>query len=138
MKIQIGSEIPPWDMPCVLPERMRTMAAVLRDPYPVHWDRKVVAAMGLGERTINQGPLGLSYMINMLHAWAGYESIKRLTMTFPLPVFEGDHVTAKGKVTATRTENRSVYVDCDIWLERNDEQPLVGTATVLIPSSAQD
>ena len=78
MKIQIGSEIPPWDMPCVLPERMRTMAAVLRDPYPVHWDRKVVAAMGLGERTINQGPLGLSYMINMLHAWAGYESIKRL------------------------------------------------------------
>ena len=40
--------------------RMRTMAAILRDPYPVHWDRKVVAKMGFGERTINQGPLGLS------------------------------------------------------------------------------
>ena len=68
MNVHVGTEIPPWDMPRVLPERMRTMAAILRDPYPVHWDRRVVSAMGLGERTINQGPLGLSYMINMLHA----------------------------------------------------------------------
>ena len=132
MSIRVGSEIPPWDMPRVLPERMCTMAAILRDPYPVHWDRRIVAAMGLGERTINQGPLGLSYMINMLHAWTGHESIKRLTMTFPLPVFEGDHVVAKGIVTAIRQEKGPRYADCDIWLERNSEQPLIGTATVLI------
>ena len=137
MNVHVGLEIPAWDMPRVLPERMRTMAAILRDPYPVHWDRRIVAKMGLGERTINQGPLGLSYMINMLHAWAGHESIKSLKMTFPLPVFEGDHVVAKGIVTAIKTESTSDYVDCDIWLERNDDQPLVGTATVLIPNSTE-
>ena len=132
MSIDVGYEIPPWDMLHVLPERMRTMAAILRDPYPVHWDRRVVAAMGLGERTINQGPLGLSYMINMLHAWAGHQCIKRLTMTFPLPVFENDHVTARGVVTAVRQQQNLTYADCDIWLERDGDRPLVGTATVLL------
>ena len=133
MNVHVGTEIPPWDMPRVLPERMRTMAAILRDPYPVHWDRRVVATMGLGERTINQGPLGLSYMINMLHAWTGHESVKRLTMTFPLPVFEDDHVIARGIVATVRQENGAVYADCDIWLDRDGDRPLIGTATVLLP-----
>ena len=133
MNVHVGTEIPPWDMPRVLLERMRTMAAILRDPYPVHWDRRVVATMGLGERTINQGPLGLSYMINMLHAWTGHESVKRLTMTFPLPVFEDDHVIARGIVTAVSQENRAVYADWDIWLDRDGDRPLIGTATVLLP-----
>ena len=133
MNVHVGTEIPPWDMPRVLPERMRTMAAILRDPYPVHWDRRVVATMGLGERTINQGPLGLSYMINMLHAWTGHESVKRLTMTFPLPVFEDDHVIARGIVTAVSQENHAVYAHCDIWLDRDGDRPLIGTATVLLP-----
>ena len=131
MMCDVGDEIPPWTMPRVLPERMRTMAAILRDPYPVHWDRRVVSAMGLGSRTINQGPLGLSYMINMLHAWAGHESIKRLTMTFPLPVFENDQVIARGLVTAIRQEKGLTYADCDIWLERGNDRPLEGAATVL-------
>ena len=135
MKVSVGDEVPAWDMPRVLPERMRTMAAILRDPYPVHWDRSVVAAMGLGERTINQGPLGLSYMINMLHAWTGHESIRGLTMTFPLPVFEDDHVVARGSVTAVRQEGSETLADCDIWLDRDGDRPLVGTATVVVPGN---
>ena len=69
--IKVGDAIPDWLMESVRPERMRTMAAILRDPNPVHWDREACAKIGFGHRTINQGPLGLSYMVNMLHAWAG-------------------------------------------------------------------
>lgn len=131
MKIETGYVIPAWDMPSVLPERMRTMAAILRDPYPVHWDRDVVEKMGLGRRTINQGPLGLSYMVNMLHQWTGYGSIRRLRMTFPLPVFEGDHVVARGTVTGVREDDGIPVADCDIWLDRDGvDRPLVGSATV--------
>jgi acyl dehydratase len=63
----VGDSIPEWVMESVSPERMCTMAAILRDPNPIHWDRNAVDALplGLGKRTINQGPLGLSYMINM-------------------------------------------------------------------------
>jgi len=134
MNIAVGDEIPSWDMPSVRPERMRTMAAILRDPNPVHWDRRVVAAMGFGEHTINQGPLGLSYMVNMLHAWTGPRSIRRITMRFPLPVFDGDHIIARGRVTAIREEQGRRYADCDIWLQRDGTpNPLEGTATVELP-----
>jgi acyl dehydratase len=118
-------------MPSVSPDRMKTMAAILRDPYPVHWDPRVVEQIGLGKRTINQGPLGLSYMINMLHDWTGIGSIKRLRMTFPLPVFQDDHIIARGQVTEVRVEDGKTVADCDIWLDRDGEdKPLVGTATV--------
>ncbi|MCP5181835.1 MAG: MaoC family dehydratase [Pseudomonadales bacterium] len=135
MNVHVGDEVPAWDMPSVRPERMRTMAAILRDPYPVHWDRRAVAAIGLGDRCINQGPLGLSYMVNMLHDWTGFGSIRRIRMTFPLPVFEGDHIVARGKVTAVREEGGRRLADCDIWLEREGTSPpLIGNATVQLPA----
>ena len=127
--VEVGDEIPSWDMPVVTRERMRTMAAILRDPNPVHWDADLVDTLplGTGKRTINQGPLGLSYMINMLHAWAGPRCVKRIFMTFPHIVLSEDHVTAKGQVTAV---NENGSVECDIWLERDGKKLLVGNATV--------
>jgi acyl dehydratase len=134
MNVNTGDQIPEWDMPSVRPERMRTMAAILRDPNPVHWDRRVPARMGFGEHTINQGPLGLSYMVNMLHAWTGPRSIRKIVMRFPMAVLDGDHVIARGKVTAIREENGRRYADCDIWLHREGTpNPLEGSATVELP-----
>ena len=134
MKVAVGDSIPEWVMPEVSAARMRTMAAILRDPNPVHWDRRVCDQLGFGMRTINQGPLGLSYMINMLHAWTGPESIRRVFMTFPLVILDGDHITAQGKVTALREENGERLADCDIWLYREGSaHPLEGSATVALP-----
>ncbi len=133
-----GPFIPDWEMKSVSAARMRTMAAILRDPNPVHWDHRTVARWGFGERTINQGPLGLSYMINMLHAWAGPTSIRRIVMRFPKPVLDGDRITAKGWITAIREENGETLAECDIWLERNGhstDRPLEGEATVVLPDT---
>ena len=133
--VKAGDSIPEWLMESVRPERMRTMAAILRDPNPVHWDRNACDALGFGQRTINQGPLGLSYMINMLHAWAGPGSIARLVMTFPKVVLDGDRITARGAVTGVREEGGARFADCDIWLEREPgDQPLIGTAVVRLPA----
>lgn len=129
--VKVGEVIPAWDMPEVSRARMRTMAAILRDPNPVHWDAQLVSKLGFGEKTINQGPLGLSYMINMLHEWSGPESIKRIFMTFPKVVLSEDHVTARGVVTDVRSSNEGTLADCDIWLERDGEKLLEGNATVL-------
>ncbi len=134
MKVEVGDSIPEWDMPRVAPERMRTMAAILRDPNPVHWDRKTVARLGYGEHTINQGPLGLSYMVNMLHEWAGPYSIRRLIMRFPHVVLDEDHVIAQGVVTALREEQGVRLAECDVWLHREGTGKLLeGSAVVRLP-----
>ncbi|QFU77769.1 protein dehydratase [Halioglobus maricola] len=123
-------------MPEVSAERMRTMAALLRDPNPLHWDREAVAAlpMNLGHRTINQGPLGLSYMVNMLQAWAGPACIRRLVTRFPQVVLDGECVVARGKVTRVSVENGEHIADCDIWLEHAERGVLLeGEARVALP-----
>lgn len=135
MSVIAGDNIPPWIMPSVSAERMKTMAAVLRDPNPVHWDRNVVESLplGLGLRTINQGPLGLSYMINMLHAWRGPECIRRIIMRFPQVVLDGEEVIARGTVTSVKTANGVTLAECDIWLAHEERGTLLeGTATIVI------
>jgi acyl dehydratase len=136
VSIAVGDQIPEWVMDSVCPARMRTMAALLRDPNPLHWDRDAVAALpfGLGRRTINQGPLGLSYMINMLHEWAGPDCLRRIVMRFPQVVLDGERVVARGKITALREDNGETLAECDIWLQHEERGVLLeGTATVVLP-----
>lgn len=123
-----GAAIPPWEMASVDAARMKTMAALLRDPYPVHWDRAANEALGLGGRVVNQGPLNLSYVANMLMAWAGPAAVRRLTVSFGRPVLDGDHVVARGRVR----EVVGGVARCDVWLARGDERVVRGTAEVLV------
>lgn len=138
MIVSVGDAIPPWVMAEVSAERMRTMAAILRDPNPLHWDREAVAALPLelGKRTINQGPLGLSYMVNMLHAWSGPDSLRRIVMRFPQVVLDGEEVTAYGSVTALRSINGECLADCEVRLQHSERGILLeGEATVAIQSA---
>jgi acyl dehydratase len=133
--IAVGDSLPQWIMESVSAQRMQTMAAILRDPNPLHWDRDAVDSLplGLGKRTINQGPLGLSYMVNMLHAWAGPECIRRLVMRFPQVVLDGERVIANGEITALREEEGTPLADCNVWLEHEARGVLLeGTATITL------
>ena len=139
MTVSVGDAIPEWVMESVSPARMRTMAAILRDPNPIHWDRDAVDALplGLGKRTINQGPLGLSYMVNMLHAWAGPGCLRRLVMRFPQVVLDGERVVARGEVTALREEQGETLAECRVRLEHDERGILLeGEALVLLAEAA--
>jgi acyl dehydratase len=132
--VAVGDDVPPWDMALVDPARMRTMAAILRDPYPVHWDRAANERLGLGGRVINQGPLNLGYIVNMLHAWAGPASVRRLTVSFGRPVLDEDVVTARGTVTALDEVDGERRATCEVRLTRGDETVVTGTAVVAVPA----
>jgi acyl dehydratase len=133
MTVTAGMQLPEWTLDSVDPSSMKVYAAIARDPNPIHWDRAEVAARGLGDRLINQGPLSLGYVINMLLAWAGPESLRGLSARFTAPVLDGDRVTAGGIVTAVRV-NGDRLVDCEVWLERGDGvRAIEGIATVVVP-----
>jgi len=151
VKVGKGDMIPEWVMPSVQAARMRTMAAILRDPNPVHWDPAIVSKLGFGHHAINQGPLGLSYMINMLHAWAGPDCIRRIVMRFPQVVLDGDCVVARGTVTAVHDHSDQRLAECEIWLDLESSSGdggargstrrgrlLEGTATVVLDRTAGD
>jgi acyl dehydratase len=136
MSVEIGTEIPTWSMPVVDPQRMKTMAAILRDPYQVHWDHDAVAPI-TGGKVINQGPLNLSYIANMLMAWQGPTCIRRLQVRFTDWVLEGDEVMAHGRVTSIDDVDGERRATCEIRLARadgnaTDGNAVVGTAVVAL------
>ena len=134
MDVSVGTPLPPWSHGPVDPEKMKIFAAIARDPNPIHWDRAAVAERGLGDRLINQGPTNLGYLVNMLLAWTGPESLRDLRVRFTSNVFDGDMVVAAGVVTVIREADGEHLADCEVWLDRGDgTRAISGTATVALP-----
>ena len=133
LSVTVGDHIPTWPHGPVTAERMALMAAILRDPNPINFD-PAARADGEPDLRINQGPLNVGYIANMLTNWAGPGSIKRLRVRFIANVFEGDHVEASGVVTAVTADGGQHFAECDVRLIRSDGDLLItGTAVVRTP-----
>ena len=68
MSVAPGQILKPLRIASISAADMQEWAQVLRDPNPIHLDPRAVAARGLGDRVINQGPANLAYIIAMLQA----------------------------------------------------------------------
>lgn len=133
--VNVGDVVPPWRLDHVAESRMRLLAAILRDPNPIHWDRDEVARRGLGDRLINQGPTNVAYVCNAVLAWAGHGSLRSLTVRFTSNVFDGDQVVASGEVVAVDRTGDEPVATCNMWLDRGDGTRAVeGVAKVAISS----
>lgn len=127
--MNVGDTLEPQTYGPVSAEKMKILAAILRDPNVIHIDKDLIQERGLGDKLINQGPTNLGYVTNMLESNFGPGTIARLTVRFGANVFEDDTVTAAGTVT----EVGDVDVTCDIWLDKPDgTRALSGTAVVRV------
>jgi acyl dehydratase len=111
------------------------MAALLRDPNPIHWDVESVKRLGMGDRVVNQGPNNMAYVVNALMAWVGGDpaAVRSVQVRFQGNVLAGDRVTAGGEVTEVREEDGQRIAVCAVWLDRDDgARLLAGTAEVAV------
>ena len=132
--VEVGTELPGYDVPCVSAEKMKTMAALLNDPTAIHWDVETLQALGMGDRPVNQGPLNMGYVMNAVTDWAGGpDRLRRLRVRFLGNVLAGHSLRVSGTVTAVREEDGTRLADCDVVLEVVDGEAVVsGTATVVL------
>ncbi|MFE6509473.1 MaoC family dehydratase [Nocardioides sp. NPDC057767] len=132
-----GSPLPGLLVENVRAEDITTVALILRDPNPIHFDLDAVARAGLGDRPVNQGGSTMAYVMNMLIAWAGSRSaIRRISCTFRSNVFAGDDVEVGGTVTEAHDTDSGVLVECDVWADVvGGPRAIAGTATVLLPGA---
>lgn len=137
--IEVGTEIPPLEL-TVDPEKMKVMAALLADPTPIHFDTRVLAALGMDERPVNQGPLNMGYLQTMLARWAGgRDRLRDFRVRFEGNVLAGDLVRATGTVTAVAAGGDASGAErlatCDVRLEVVGRGVVMsGSAQVLIGS----
>jgi acyl dehydratase len=130
--MMVGDVIPDWTVESVPAEKMKTMALLLRDPNPIHWDIDAVRRLGMGDKVINQGPTNQAYVINMLLSWLGDPArLKSIRVRFVATVLAGDRVIAGGRVTTLRSDGGVQVADCEVWLDRDDGSRLMGGTAVV-------
>ncbi len=134
MTVDVGTSLPPWEVPAVSAEKMKTMAALLNDPTAIHFDVATVTALGMGDRPINQGPLNMGYVMNAVTGWAGgADRLRSLRVRFLGPVLAGQHLRVTGTVSAVREVDGETLAECDVTLGVVGGDPAVsGSATVVL------
>jgi 3-hydroxybutyryl-CoA dehydratase len=129
MSYAVGDTLPPFVIESVSPEAMKQWAVFLADPNPIHLDVEVVKAKGLGDKVINQGPINVAYMMNMLMAAFPGCLIESMDSRFLDNVYGGDKAVASGTITAIEG-NR---ISCEFTLDVEGRGTVnSGTATVSI------
>ena len=129
MNYAVGDSLPPFVVESASPEAMKAWAVFLADPNPIHLDVDVVKAKGLGDRVINQGPMNVAFMINMLMAAFPGAPIEAMDSRFLDNVYGGEQVTAQGTISAVEG-NR---IACEFTLDVDGRGTVnSGTATLLV------
>lgn len=129
MSYAVGDALPPFIILSASPDAMKHWAVFLADPNPIHLDVDVVKAKGLGDKRINQGPMNVAFMMNMLMAAFPGCRIASMDSRFLDNVYEGDHLTASGTVTAVDGN----HVSCEFTLDVAGRGTVnSGTATLIV------
>ena len=129
MNYAVGDSLPPFVVESASPEAMKAWAVFLADPNPIHLDVDVVKAKGLGDRVINQGPMNVAFMINMLMAAFPGATIEAMDSRFLDNVYGGEQVTAQGTISAVEG-NR---IACEFTLDVDGRGTVnSGTAILLV------
>lgn len=127
--VRPGQALEPLVVDSVDPQRMKTMAAILQDPNPIHYDASSVRALGMGDRVVNQGPINMAYLLNLVTRFAGDpRALRRFQVRFLGNVFAGDRVECRGAVT--RVDERLGTVELELEAVVGDRPVLAGGATV--------
>jgi acyl dehydratase len=125
--VAVGDELPALVIERVDADKMKLMAAILRDPNPIHYDAERVRELGMGDRTVNQGPSNMSYLLNMVTHWSGgVPTLRTASMRFLGNVFADDRVECRGHVTAVEDGQ----VTLDVVASVGDRPVLAGTVVV--------
>jgi acyl dehydratase len=102
---------------------MKTMAALLDDPTPIHYDAAAVRAAGLGQEPINQGTTNVGYLVELAcRVGGGPDSLRSIDVRLHGSVFAGDRLRCTAEV---------LTVDPEAGLVELELTGKVGTRTVL-------
>ncbi len=134
-RTDIGAELAPFGCPVTMKDML------LFEPpgeKNIHTDDDVARAAGL-PAAIAAGVQFMSYIFEMLQREFGFDSVPGTVVDVRIraPVLAGDTITARGRVTDSRTQGDGRRLALDVWCEnQRGEQVIAGTAEVTLPAGA--
>ena len=111
----VGSSLKNWEF-LVPQESMDTWAKILDDPNPIHLDVNSVKSLGLGDKTINQGPANIAYIMNMLEQNFPNSQIIKMNNKMTNSILEGELVNVSGKILNIKEKKSQLIISCTLKL----------------------
>jgi acyl dehydratase len=131
MILEPGAALPAYRIESVDPEAMKVWAVILRDPNPIHLDPAAVRAAGLGDRVINQGPMNVAFVMNMLAKAFPGSRLESFETRFVDNVYGGEAIEAGGTIAAVEASGPSRRITCDVWLKADERDVVISGRAVL-------
>ena len=116
-----GFTLKDWEF-LVPQESMNTWAVILDDPNPIHLDANAAKQVGLGDKTINQGPANIAYILNMIEENFPNSRILKMNNKMTDSVLEGDLVTVSGQISEIKAECDQFIASCSIQLTVGEDK----------------
>lgn len=134
--ISVGQQLEPFVIASVDAERMKTMAAILQDPNPIHFDTASTRALGMGDRPVNQGPTNLTWLLESVRRFAGgADRLVSIQIRFLGNVFGGERYEVTGTVTSV--DEAAGVAEIEVSATSDGRPALGGTARVRIAPQAR-
>ncbi len=130
-QIEVGQQLEPFVIESVDAEKMKTMAAILQDPNPIHFDTVTTRALGIGDRPVNQGPTNMTWLLESVQRFAGgADRIVSVKIRFLGNVFGGERFEVTGSVTSI--DAATGVAEVEVSATSNGRPALGGVARVRV------
>ena len=117
-QVHVGDELPTLER-VVTREDVKEYADASGDQNPLHLDDDAAKAAGF-PGVIAHGMYTMSHLATFIVRWAGdVSALTRLRVQFRAPVFAGETIVARGKVTDVQTDRRTATLDVWVTVERD-------------------
>jgi acyl dehydratase len=128
-RISVGQQLEPFVIERVDLEAMKTVAAILQDPNPIHYDTELTKSLGVGELPVNQGPINLTWLLQCAIVFAGGpEKLVSLNTRFLGNVLGTERFVATGVVRAVDTAAGTATLELSAT---SNDRPVLGAEAVV-------
>ena len=116
--MKAGTELGPRMIESVSGPAMHDVAVVLDDPNPIHLSGEAAAAAGLGDRPVNQGPVNIGYILDMLRDAAPASSCATSACACSQTCSPATASSRRGRVESVETDRDGRFLArCLVWLD---------------------
>ena len=131
-EVAVGDELTPLNKDIGM-ARMMAYGAATWDFIRVHYDADYVRAQGFPGPFVDGQMLG-GFLAQLVQDWAGPDAfLCELAFRNRVMVYPGDSLVCRGVVTELdRKGNGPGLVECDLWIENQRGERVVGPANALL------
>ena len=131
-EIQIGTEIPPLELPPISRFTLALYAGASGDHNPIHIDSDFAKKAGMPD-VFAHGMLSMAYLGRMLTNWQPQARLRKFANRFAAITQLQDVITCSGKVVELIEQDGETLARCEIQAAKaTGEQTLLGEALVAV------